>query len=426
MAAVLALILAAAGTLVPAIIAAPPQAPSPAQPPVEPSESALTLWYRQPAAQWVEALPVGNGRLGAMVFGGIEHERLQLNEDTLWAGGPYDPSHAAAREALPRVRTLIAAGAFAEAERLIMDQVIARPPREMPYQTVGDVTITMAGGASATDYRRSLDLDTAIAHTGFRVGNTRYAREVFASPVDQVIVCRLTAVDPGAAASAPGRLTATIAMSTPMAASVRVEGDDTLVLAGVNGDAFGIKGALTYQARVRVLVDGGSIVADGTQVRIIAAKSATLLIAAATSFRRYDDVSGDPAAATRQVIAAAATRSLEAIRDDHVAEHRRLFRRVTLDLGSDPFGLAADRRAHPQLRRRRRPATRGALLPVRPLPADIEFAARHAARQPAGHLERQHEPAVGQQLHHQHQYPDELLAGRGRRTSPTAPSRSSR
>jgi alpha-L-fucosidase 2 len=336
LAAVLALILAAAGTLVPAIIAAPPQAPSPAQPPVEPSESALTLWYRQPAAQWVEALPVGNGRLGAMVFGGIEHERLQLNEDTLWAGGPYDPSHAAAREALPRVRTLIAAGAFAEAERLIMDQVIARPPREMPYQTVGDVTITMAGGASAANYRRSLDLDTAIARTSFSVGNTRYAREVFASPIDQVIVCRLSASDPNAPASAPGRITATIAMSTPMAASVHAEGDDTLVLAGVNGDAFGIKGALTYQARVRVLVDGGSIVADGTQLRIIAARSATLLIAAATSFRRYDDVSGDPAAATRQVISAAAARPLEAVRADHVAEHRRLFRRATLDLGGGP------------------------------------------------------------------------------------------
>ncbi len=271
-----------------------------------------------------------------MVFGGIEHERLQLNEDTLWAGGPYDPSHAAAREALPRVRRLIANGEFAAAERLIMDQVIARPPREMPYQTVGDVTITMAGGASATDYRRSLDLDTAIAHTGFRVGNIRYAREVFASPVDQVIACRLTASDPNAPASAPGRITATIAMSAPMAASVRAEGNDTLVLAGVNGDAFGIKGALTYQARVRVLVDGGSIVADGTQLRIVAARSATLLIAAATSFRRYDDVSGDPAAATAKAIASAAARPLEAVRADHVAEHRRLFRRVTLDLGGGP------------------------------------------------------------------------------------------
>jgi alpha-L-fucosidase 2 len=237
---------------------------------------------------------------------------------------------------LPRVRRLIASGAFADAERLVMEQVIARPPREMPYQTVGDVTITMAGGASATDYRRSLDLDTAIARTAFRVGNVRYAREVFASPIDQVIVCRLTAAEPNAAASAPGRITATVAMSTPMSATVRTEGTDTLVLAGVNGDAFGIKGALTYQARVRVLVDGGSVAADGTQLRIVAARSATLLIAAATSFRRYDDVSGDPGTATTRAIAAAAARPLDVMRAEHVAEHQRLFRRVTLDLGTSP------------------------------------------------------------------------------------------
>jgi alpha-L-fucosidase 2 len=325
-----------ADELGPAAVAAGPPSPAVVQPTADGDESPLTLWYRQPAAQWVEALPVGNGRLGAMVFGGIEHERLQLNEDTLWAGGPYDPSHAAAREALPRVRRLIASGAFAEAERLVMEQVIARPPREMPYQTVGDVTITMAGGASATDYRRSLDLDTAIARTDFRVGNIRYAREVFASPIDQVIVCRLTAAEPNAAASAPGRITATVAMSTPMAATVRTEGTDTLVLAGVNGDAFGIKGALTFQARVRVLVDGGSVAADGTQLRIVAARSATLLIAAATSFRRYDDVSGDPGTATTRAIAAAAARPLDVMRAEHVAEHQRLFRRVTLDLGTSP------------------------------------------------------------------------------------------
>jgi alpha-L-fucosidase 2 len=195
------------------------------------------------------------------------------------------------------------------------------------------------------------DLDTAIARTSFHVGNTRYAREVFASPVDQVIVCRLTASDPNAPASAPGRLTATIAMSTPMAASVRTEGDDTLVLAGVNGDAFGIKGALRYQARVRVLVDGGSIAADAAQLRIVAAKSATLLIAAATSFRRYDDVSGDPEAAApaghrggRQCSRRAQGRPRR--------EHRRLFRRVTLDLGSTlSAALPTDERI-PQRRRR--------------------------------------------------------------------------
>ena len=348
-----------------------------------------------------------------MVFGGIEHERLQLNEDTLWAGGPYDPSHAAAREALPRVRTLIAAGAFAEAERLIMDQVIARPPREMPYQTVGDVTITMAGGASATDYRRSLDLDTAIARTSFRVANTRYAREVFASPGRSGHRLPADCVRPRRAASAPGRLTATIAMSTPMAASVRAEGDDTLVLAGVNGDAFGIKGALTYQARVRVLVDGGSLagrrhaiahrrreVGDAADCRSHELPPVRRCLgrpgggdAAGHRGRRQAIARGDPGRPRRRAPAPVPAR--------HAGSREHA------------VGRAADRRAHPQLRRRRRPAARGAVLPVRPLPADLEFAARHAARQPAGHLERQHEPAVGQQLHHQHQHPDELLAGRG-------------
>ena len=330
------LVLLSGSAVSPPLGAALPQPQAAQDAAAAPPESPLTLWYRQPAAQWVEALPVGNGRLGAMVFGGIEQERLQLNEDTLWAGGPYDPSHGAAREALPRVRRLIADGAFAEAERLITDQVIAHPPREMPYQTVGDLIITMAGGSSATEYRRSLDLDTAIARTRFRVGNVRYAREVFASPVDHVIVCRLTASEPNAAATAPGRIAATIAMSTPMAATARTEGPDTLVLAGVNGDAFGIKGALTYQARVRVLADGGSVTADGTQLRILGARSATLLITAATSFRRYDDVSGDAAAATTKAIAAAAARPFDAMRADHVAEHQRLFRRVGLELGGAP------------------------------------------------------------------------------------------
>jgi alpha-L-fucosidase 2 len=243
------------------------------------------------------------------------------------------------------VRGLIAAGQYAEAEKLIMAEAMAQPSREMPYQTVGDLTITTAGGTWATDYRRSLDLDSAIARTSYKMGATVYTREVFASPVDQVIVCRLTAGDPAAAATAPGRLTATIAFSTPMAASSRAEGDDTLVLAGVNGDAFGIKGALTYQARVRVIPDGGSVVADGTQLRILGAKGATLLIAAATNFRRYDDVSGDPVAATKDAIAKASARSYEAMRADHVAEHRRLFRRVALDLGtSDAAALPTDER----------------------------------------------------------------------------------
>ncbi len=124
-------------------------------------EEALRLWYRQPAAQWVEALPVGNGRLGAMVFGGVEKERLQLNEDTLWAGGPYDPNNPEALAALPEVRQLIFAGKQGEAQRLAGEKMMARPLRQMPYQTVGDVLLTFPGTEDFTDYRRELNLDTA-------------------------------------------------------------------------------------------------------------------------------------------------------------------------------------------------------------------------------------------------------------------------
>ena len=121
------------------------------------------LWYQQPAAQWVEALPVGNGRLGAMIFGGIETERLQLNEDTLWGGGPYDPANPEAREALPEIRRLLAAGHYAEAQALAQAKFMAKPILQAPYQAVGDLLISMPFSEAVQNYRRELRLDTAIA-----------------------------------------------------------------------------------------------------------------------------------------------------------------------------------------------------------------------------------------------------------------------
>jgi alpha-L-fucosidase 2 len=164
-----------------------------AQPPAEP----LSLWYRQPAKQWVEALPVGNGRLGAMVFGGVAQERLQLNEDTLWAGGPYDPANPNALEALPKVRELIFAGKYREAQNLISQKMMAKPLTQMPYQCVGDLLLDFPDANGVTDYRRDLNLDTAMATVGYTIDGVRYTREVFSSPVDQVIVVRLTADKPG-------------------------------------------------------------------------------------------------------------------------------------------------------------------------------------------------------------------------------------
>ena len=206
----------------------------------------LSLWYRQPAKQWVEALAVGNGRLGAMVFGGVAQERIQLNEDTLWAGGPYDPANPDALAALPKVRELIFAGQYREAHNLIGQKMMAKPLTQMPYQCVGDLLLKFPDTDGATDYRRDLNLDTAVATVAYTIDGVRYTREVFSSPVDQVIVIRL-------AADKPGKVGFTASMQTPQKATVTVEQPNTLVMQGVNGGARrGSAGALKYQARVAI------------------------------------------------------------------------------------------------------------------------------------------------------------------------------
>jgi alpha-L-fucosidase 2 len=295
------------------------QTPPPANP--------LELWYRQPAAAWTQALPIGNGRLGVMVFGDPRRERLALNEDTLWAGGPYDAVNPEAREALPQVRRLIAGGRYREAQALIGERMMAKPLRQMPYQPIGDLWLEWPGGPQPEPYRRALDLDRAITTVRYTSGGVTHTREAFASAADDVIVVTLTADRPGAVAF-------TASMATPQRAAVTIENGDTLVLGGVNGDARGIKGALRFEARVLVRTRGGSVRADGTTLVVAGADEATLLIAMATSYRSFKDVSGDPAARTTAALTAARARSLADLRDRHVADHQRLFRRLTIDLGT--------------------------------------------------------------------------------------------
>ena len=310
----------------------------------------LTLRYTRPAAEWVEALPVGNGRLGAMVFGGIHQERLQLNEDTLWAGGPYDPANPEALANLPEVRRLIAAGDHEAAQALTQQKLMSKPMTQMPYQTVGDLMFTFSGGEPAATYHRELNLDTAVATTRLTIGTggwgTVRVSEVFASPVDNVIVVRVTAHPPGRPEQ--GRVNFTLGMSSHQQANSKTEGTDTLLLDGRNGASAGIAGALKFQARVKVIPDGGNLRADGQQLHVSGARSALVLIAAATSFKKYDDVSGDPDALNRATIDAAAGKTYDQLLAAHTAEHQRLFRRVSLDLGRTP---AADLPTDERVRR---------------------------------------------------------------------------
>ena len=286
----------------------------------------LLLWYDGPAREWTEALPVGNGRLGAMVFGGVEEERLQLNEETLYGGGPYDPNNPEALAALPEARRLIFEGRYREAHDLIERRMMARPVKQMPYQPVGDLFLKFPGLGGVAEYRRELDLDSAVARVTYTRGGVRFTREVFSSPVAQVVVLRLTA-------DRPGRVSFTAGMSTPQQARVTAESPDTLVLRGRNGDAFGVKGALGFQARARALAEGGETSAAKDSLTVKGADSATILVAAATSYRSYKDVSGDPEALTKAHVSQASARHYGSLREQHVAEHRRLFRRVRVDLG---------------------------------------------------------------------------------------------
>src|SRR6185369_13441472 len=246
------------------------------------ADDSLLLWYDKPASEWTEALPIGNGRLGAMIFGGPATEQLQLNEDTLYAGSPYDPNNPEALKALPEARRLIFAGKYKEAHDLVGAKMMAQPIKQMPYEPLGDLKLSFRDHDNITSYRRELHLDTAIATTSYNIGTAPFTREMFASAVDQVIVFFITA-------DTVKQLNFTVTFETPQKATVSTEGNDTLILRGVNGDSSGIKGGLKFESRVVVLQDDGQQLAEKERIVVSNATRAMLLIAAATSYRSYKD-----------------------------------------------------------------------------------------------------------------------------------------
>ncbi|WP_079730913.1 glycoside hydrolase family 95 protein [Novosphingobium mathurense] len=288
------------------------------------------LWYRQPAHEWIEALPVGNGRIGAMVFGGTGLERLQLNEDTLWTGGPYNPVNPAAHAVLPQIRQLIEQGRFTQAQALANERLMARPLSQMAYQTFGNLTIAMPslGAVEQGSYLRELDLDAALATTTFQADGVSWSREVVASPDHQVIAIRLWA-------DQPGRIHCLVGLEAPHDSALTIDGD-TLILSGRNNGAHGVEGALRFEARARILHHGGGHSVSDGKLAVEGADTVTILIAMATSYRGFDDVSGDPSQITRGQIEAASRHSFARIAADTAASHRKLYRRVALDLGETP------------------------------------------------------------------------------------------
>ncbi len=297
--------------------------------------AALRLWYRRPATQWVEALPLGNGRLGAMVWGGAKHERIQLNEDTLYAGGPYDPTPPGALAALPEVRRLLFAGEYARAEALANATMMATPKKQMPYQPLGDLVLDFFEVSETNGYRRELDLDTAVAVSTFEARGLQHRREVLVSPADQVIAVRLSG-------DRAKRISLRIGLDSDQPdATVSADGEAGLLLHGRNQAAFGVDGKLRFALRLRVLATGGSLRHHGDRIEVRDADEVMLLLTAATSYKRFDDVSGDPESITSAQLHNAASKSWAALRDAHIAAHQSMFRRVAIDLGRTEPAIAA-------------------------------------------------------------------------------------
>ena len=319
------------------------QEPAP-QLPAAPSD--LRLWYRQPAATWIEALPVGNGRLGAMVFGGTQSELIQLNEDTVWTGGPYDPhGTGAGAKALPEIRRLVFEGKGKEAEALFEKEMMAKIWDQAQYQPLGDLKLSFAGLGEVSDFRRELNLDTAVARTMFRSGGATFVREVFCSPVDQVIVVRLTADKPGAIslfATLDGRVNARRRGDETW--MVRSEAPGAILLRGQTASFRGATERLRYEARLQTEADGGTTeiynMSDHEALKITGANAVTLYIAAATSFKNYRDASGDPAVAAKATLAKIAGKPYDRVRADSVADHQRLFRRAALEFSPSTAAAA--------------------------------------------------------------------------------------
>jgi alpha-L-fucosidase 2 len=303
-------------------------------------ESPDTLWYRQPARNWNEALPIGNGRIGGMVYGGINREWIQLNEDSLWSGANIDFYKPNLPAVIEEARELMFAGKYGAAEKLIKGDFLSPrfPSGTHTYQMLGDLELTFPAVDEVKNYRRDLDLDQAVARVQYEVDGVRYLREIFASPADQAIVMRISS-------DKPGKVEFEAALQRKFNAEVEAQGNDKLVMTGdvqsINSrkrDTDGFpsrKEGVSYAANMKIIPQGGSVSAEGGKLKVKGADSALILITAATDFRGED-----PLAQSEKQLTVAAGKTYQELAEDHLAEHRRLYRRVDLDLGGD---IAAER-----------------------------------------------------------------------------------
>lgn len=293
------------------------------------------LWYKQPAANWNEALPIGNGRLAAMVFGGIEKETIQINEETIWAGEYRDRINPLAAENLPKVRQLLFEGKPVEAEALAESTVIATPKRMPPYQPLGDLILRFEEQNDITNYKRELDLSTAIARVTYKSGNANFTREVFSTAIDQVIVVRLTC-------DIPGQISFAATLTREVDSKTWVENNQVIIEgeAIVHGPRHPDerKVGVKFNGVLKVLNEGGEVSVEGDNLKVEKANSVTLLFAAATNFNNDNPLS------KCEEYLEAVNKEYEELKNEHTADYQKFFKRVELKLTNNISNIPTDER----------------------------------------------------------------------------------
>ena len=296
----------------------------------------MSLWYKQPVPAgrggklaWDQGMPIGNGRLGGVVFGQIANERIQLNEDTLWGGGPRDTNNPEALAALPKVRKLLFDGDPGAALNLANAKMMGRPKTVESYQTLGDLWLDIKNPTGeVTEFRRELDLDTGIVRVAYKAGDVQMRREVFCSAPDQVMVVRLTA-------DKPGSINLALRLTRPADATTSTDSQSTHTLV-MQGRIDGGKG-MAFCVNVNVVPQGGKVSGEKDRLIIDGADSLTLFVAGATSFRQKDPIKAAAEAGVLNVVKLRNS-SDDTRRQIHIDNHRKLFRRVSLDLAGPKLG----------------------------------------------------------------------------------------
>lgn len=300
---------------------------------------ATLMWYATPAKKWDEALPVGNGRLGAMVFGKNGEERIQLNEETYWSGGPYSTVVKGGYKVLPEIQKKVFEEKYLAAHNLFGRHLMGYPVEQMKYQCLANLHLFFKNQDSVTDYKRWLNLETGISGVSYKSNGISYTREVFASAPDQVIVIRITSDKPaGISFIANLRGERNQVHSNYATDYFRMDpyGNDGLILAGKSADYMGVEGKMRYEARIKAIPEGGTMKTDDVNLIIENANAVTLYFAAATNFVNYKDVSADQHQRVTNYLQAIENKNYTGILSAAVADHKKYFDRVALQLSNTP------------------------------------------------------------------------------------------